>query len=223
MDGREPVDQRDLWEKQHEERAGEHQELEDTPNNFATECAKFIPENASVLEIGAANGKDARYFAKEKGCKVTAIDFSEVSSDHLREASVKDNTSSKVYPVVADAKDLPVKKKEMFDIVYARSALHLNNEDLDKFLNHIKVTLKPGGYLMIEGKPKEDFKISRSREVEENMFEDNDGHLRRAWSEDGIRDIVNRVGFELISINRSTEVWQGNETHFINFIARKHE
>lgn len=55
------------------------------------------------------------------------------------------------------------------------------------------------------------------------MFMDNDGHLRRAWSEEGIEEIVDKLGFKLVSIDRSTETWNGAETHFINFIAKKHE
>lgn len=215
--------QKELWNKQHIERAAEHKELERTPNEFATECAQLIPESGLVLEIGAANGRDARYFTKEKGCKVVAIDFSKVAAGYLQNAAINDGTSSHVYPVIADARNLPIAQTETFDAVYARSSLHLGNEELGKFLDHVAVTLKPGGYLMIEGKPKEDLKISRSKEIEENMYMDHEGHLRRAWSEKGIKDIVEKLGFELISINYSTENWHGVETHFINFIAKKHE
>lgn len=215
--------QKDLWEKQHTERAEEHEELEDTPNEFGKACIQLIPENGAILEIGAANGRDARYFAKERGCKVVAIDFSEVVAGHLQSASAKDGTSSHVYPVVADARNLPIAQKEDFDAVYARSSLHLDNEALDRFLDGVAVVLKPGGYLMIEGKPKEDPKIMRSEEVKANMHMDHDGHLRRAWSEEGIKKIVDRLGFELVSINHSTETWHGLETHFINFVAKKHE
>ena len=215
--------QRELWERQHSERAEEHEELEGTPNKFGRACIRFIPENGTVLEIGAANGRDARYFAKEKGCKVVATDFSEVAAGHLRSAAAKDGTSSHVYPVVADTRGLPIAPEENFDAVYARSSLHLDNEELDRFLDEVAVILKPGGYLMIEGKPKEDPKISRSEEVKTNMHMDHDGHLRRAWSEEGIKEIVDKLGFELVSINRSTETWRGIETHFINFIAKKHE
>ncbi|PIR95934.1 MAG: hypothetical protein COT92_03705 [Candidatus Doudnabacteria bacterium CG10_big_fil_rev_8_21_14_0_10_42_18] len=214
--------QRELWEKQHLERAGEHEELEDTPNEFGKKCIQLIPENGTILEIGAANGRDARYFAKEKGCRVIATDFSEIAAGHLQAAAIKDRTSCHVYPVVADAKNLPITQKEYFDAVYARSSLHLDNEELDKFMEEVATILKSGGYLMIEGKPKEDFKISRSEEVKANMHMDHDGHLRRAWSEEGIKKIVDKLGFQLISINRSTENWHGVETQFINFIAKKY-
>lgn len=141
--------QKELWDKQHIERAQEHEELKDTPNEFGRKCIQLIPENGMVLEIGAANGRDARYFAKERGCKLVATDFSEVAAGHLQAAAVRDNTSSHVYPVVADANNLPIAQKEIFDAVYARSSLHLDNDELDKFLDHVDVVLKPGGYLMI--------------------------------------------------------------------------
>jgi len=59
-------DQRDLWEKQHIQREKEFVELENKPNKFAKKCIEYIPENATVLEIGAANGRDARFFAKKR-------------------------------------------------------------------------------------------------------------------------------------------------------------
>jgi len=56
-------DQQDLWEAQHEKRKEESREIENTPNLFAKRCADLLPENARVVEIGAANGRDSRYFA----------------------------------------------------------------------------------------------------------------------------------------------------------------
>ncbi|OGY50646.1 MAG: hypothetical protein A3J59_01445 [Candidatus Buchananbacteria bacterium RIFCSPHIGHO2_02_FULL_56_16] len=59
-------DQRDLWEAQHENRKVESERLENTPNLFAKQCVDLLPENGIILEAGAANGRDARFFAKEK-------------------------------------------------------------------------------------------------------------------------------------------------------------
>ena len=65
MDNQE-VNQKKLWEKQHIKRADESRQIENKPNLFALRCAQLIPEGGKVLEIGSANGRDARYFAKEK-------------------------------------------------------------------------------------------------------------------------------------------------------------
>ncbi|MCX6702746.1 MAG: class I SAM-dependent methyltransferase [Candidatus Wolfebacteria bacterium] len=195
--------------------------MEDIPNDFALKCAELIPKDGTVLEIGSANGRDARFFAKDKNCKVIAIDFSLNGLNQLKEASVKDNTSDKVYPVVADAKELSVRRKESIDAVYARSALHLSDEELDYFFTHILGLLKKNGYIMIEGKTEDDSKIKRSEKITGNLYKDNDGHIRRAWNESLIRDIIKKYNLRLIEINQSTEFWKNVEDQFINFIAQK--
>lgn len=81
--------------------------------------------------------------------------------------------------------------------------------------------MNKGGVVLIEGKPKEDFKIGRSVEVGKNCYEDADGHIRRAWSEDDIKSLCNSFDLEIIEMGRTTEIWQGKETRFIHFIAKK--
>jgi len=80
--------------------------------------------------------------------------------------------------------------------------------------------LKPEGYLMIEGKSIDDFKISRSKEVSPNLFLDHDGHLRRAWDEQTV-GLFDQYGLKLISSKPTEEIWQDNKTNFINFIVQK--
>ena len=74
---------------------------------------------------------------------------------------------------------------------------------------------------MVEGKPKEDQKIERSIEVDKNCFEDIDGHIRRVWSKDNIKSLCDSFNLKIVEIGRTTEVWQGKETKFIHFIAKK--
>jgi len=219
-------DQKYLWGKQHLQREQEFIELENVPNGFAKKCIGYLPENATVLEVGAANGRDARSFAKEKKCLVYATDFALSALQQLQKARETDKTTGLVHPFSADTKDLPLnaaKLREFFDAVYARSALHLSDEQLDKFLSEVKMMLKPRGFLMVEGKPRDDFKIQRSREVSPNLVCDHDGHLRRLWSEENIKRIIDDMGLKLLCINCAEEEWRGKKTKFINFIAQKYE
>ena len=74
---------------------------------------------------------------------------------------------------------------------------------------------------MIEGKPKEDFKIERSVEVGKNCYEDVDGHVRRVWSEDDIKALCDSFDFEIVEMGRTVETVQEKETKYIHFIAKK--
>lgn len=97
----------------------------------------------------------------------------------------------------------------------------MDDEKIIPFLGYVVSHLNKDGVVMIQGKPKEDFKIGRSMEVGKNCYEDVDGHLRRVWSEDDIKSLCQYLQLEVVEIGRTTEVLLGQETKFIHFIARK--
>ena len=111
--------------------------------------------------------------------------------------------------------------KDTIDVVYARSALHLFDEEIDEFLTTTKILLKTGGYLMVQGKPNENYKIQMSREVNPNLCVNGDGRIRRLWNEENINKLVNKIGFKLVRLERTTEKWRNKDSHFISFIAQK--
>lgn len=126
-------------------------------------------------------------------------------------------------PVVAEASEVPelLGDQEYYDAFYARSALHLNDDKIVSFFQYLISHLNEGGVVLIEGKSKEDFKIGRSVEVDKNCYEDVDGHIRRAWSEDDIKILCDSFGLKIIEMGRTTETIQNKETKFIHFVAKK--
>lgn len=215
------TDQRTYWEQQHCSRATEHRDIEGIPNDFAVYCSKFLPDFGKVIEIGPGNGRDTRYFARQNQCSVHAVDIAQAALTQLCEAAERDGTLHRIIPFVSSAQDLTKENVGMVDAFYARSALHLSEHEWECFLSLMNDCLNPGGFIMIEGKSHADPKIKRSHLIEDNLFCDVDGHLRRAWSEEGMRAFVNKIGYDLRSINHSIENWNGLDTHFINCIAQK--
>lgn len=216
-------DQKVHWDSQHKAREQEFRNLEMIPNVFAKRILQFIPRNGLVLEIGAANGRDARYFAKMKDTDVIANDISIEAIRQLQEASTRDNTTTKLVPFVADVRHIfdTFDIGESLDLFYSRSALHLNNQDLDNFFGQLNKNIKKGGYIAIQGKPLNDFKLIKSRDLGDGTFIEENGHIRRAWSPDSIMEICEKYGYELEFIEETTEEWQGKETNFIGFVAKK--
>ena len=214
-------DQRELWEKQHQDREQEARDFEGVPTDFTRKCVGMFSPDSVVLEIGAANGRDSRFFTKEKNCTVIATDFSLNALRQLQDASRRNGTAHRVFPVIADSKALPLGTQESVDVVYARSSLHLSDEELDRFFQHILTLLKDDGYIMIEGKTEKDEKITKSAEISPHVYKNGEGHIRRAWSETIIREIVQRYKLRLLEMNQTTEVRNNIETQFINFIAQK--
>ena len=183
--------QQEYWDEQHKKREEEHREIENEPNEFAKNCLKYIKHGGKVLEIGVANGRDARYFARENQNKVVGVDISTEAIRQLISVAVADGTIDRILPVVADAREVPelLGDQEYYDAFYSRSALHLDDEEIVPFLKYIASHLNKDGVVMIEGKHKEDIKIEKSLVVGKNCYEAVDGHIRRARSEDNIKSL----------------------------------
>lgn len=217
------INQQEYWNKQHKKREAESLELINVPNEFAKNCLKYIKPGGKVLEIGIANGRDSRYFVKQNKNKIVGVDISTEAIRQLIDAAISDGTISSILPVVAEASEIPelLEDQEFYDAFYSRSALHLDDKKIILFFEYVVSHLNRDGILMVEGKPKEDQKIERSIEVDKNCFEDIDGHIRRVWSEDNIKSLCDSFNLKIVEIGRTTEVWQGKETKFIHFIAKK--
>lgn len=214
-----------FWDNQHLKRKDEHEEIENCPTDFAQKCIKYIKSGGVILEVGPGNGRDARYFARENENLIWATDISKEAITQLRKACsvAGENINNRILPIARDARLVPalLENEANLDAFYARSALHLNNNETFEFLKYIVARLNHNGVIAIEGKPEKNFKIARSHNLRNGLYKDNDGHIRRAWSEEDIRALCDKLGLNLIEINETTEKIQGKETHFINFIAQK--
>ena len=211
------------WDKQHRQRRREHQLLAGIPTEFAKYCLPFIKPGGKVLEIGIANGRDARYFVRENKNIIVGVDISTEAIRQLMRAATADGTINRILPIVANEEDLPkiLKSQERYHAFYARSSLHLDDDKIIPFFGYVVSHLYEKGVIFVQGKPKEDFKITRSAEVSKNCFEDVDGHVRRGWSEEDIKALCYYLGLEIIEIKTTIEVILKEETKFIHFIAKK--
>ena len=215
------TDQRHYWELQHCSRAEEHRQIESVPNSFAVHCAELFTPESRVVEIGPGNGRDARYFVRHKQCTVYAVDIAQNALSQLQAAALCDGTFDNLIPIVSSVQQLTGEMIGSVDAFYARSALHLSEPEWKQFLSLMTNALNPGGDIMIEGKSFTDPKIKRSIKVDENLFSDTDGHLRRAWNKTMMSAFVAQIGYSLIDIRKTTETWGGVKTHFISCIAQK--
>jgi cyclopropane fatty-acyl-phospholipid synthase-like methyltransferase len=217
------INQQEYWDEQYKKREQECLAIEKEPNEFAKNCLQYIKRGGKVLEIGVANGRDARYFVRENKNRIIGVDISTEAIRQLINLAVADGTIDNILPVVADAKEVPelLKDQEYYDAFYSRSALHLDDEKIVPFFEYLISHLNKDGVIMIEGKPKEDFKVERSVEVGKNCYEDVDGHIRRAWSEEDIKSLCDHFDLEIVEMSRTAEILQDKETKFIHFIAKK--
>ena len=218
------IAQRLLWEQQHTQRRQEFQQLAHQPNPFAFKIVQFLPSSAIILELGCANGRDARYFAQTKNCQVIALDFSAQAIRQLIDQSRLQ--LGRIKPLVASIPHLPFTSNRPFiDAIYARSALQLDDTSLFQLFDHLINILKPNGHIFIQGKTPDDPKIRRSWQIADNLFSDpyENGHLRRAWTRSFMEQLASRYNLNILEIAQTTEVWNNgnNPIHFIHLIAAK--
>jgi len=218
--------QKELWNRQHSERGGfggREDILRFDPNESAIQFGELIKNNSTILEIGSSNGRDARYWASE-GHLVFCLDFSEVALIQLRDIAEKQMVSKNIVPILHDinCSDLPI-EGHLFDGFYARSSLHIGDEETMNLINKIDNHLKPEAKILIMGKSLDDEKIQRSEIIDNNLAIDHEenGHLRRIWTPDFIKKMCDSVKWSIMSIEQNTEMINNRVTSFIKLIAEK--
>lgn len=104
---------------------------------------KFIPENASFLDVGCGSGHNLQLARNEKNCIVKGVDAEPGSHGVGRFSKQLENNSIQQ----AFAEDLPFNDKE-FDVVFCSHVLeHVNDEA--KSLQEINRVLKDKGVAII--------------------------------------------------------------------------
>ena len=218
-------DQQKLWDEQHATRGVQYdRDLRFIPNQTAEVFNGLLPQSATILEVGAADGRDARFWATQ-GHTVFALDFSQVALDQMSEIAREQGVRDRVHPILWDvtAGTLPYVGEAQLDGFYARSALHVDDTTMVTLAENITSALKPNGVILIEGKGPNDKKISRSTQLDGNLAIDpeENNHLRRIWTQTFVEEVSDRNGWNIEQLDDIGEVWEGVPASFMRFVARK--
>lgn len=220
------ISQRELWEKQHASRGESHYEgteMRSTPNEAAIILADHLSPASNIMEVGSANGRDARYWA-QKGHHVVALDFSPIAIQQLQSIAREQGVSERINLTEWDVSEGFLPKQDMLmDAFYARSSLQIDDVTMTRLAVSINSILTPSGLIMIEGKAPSDKKIARSRIIEGNLAIDpyENGHLRRVWTKTFTEDLCEKVGWDIVELNHTEQVWEDKPTSFMRVMAKK--
>lgn len=133
----------DAWTNKHKDYAGRG--WIDKPSLFAETVITYFPATGKVLELGAGQGQDTRFFA-EHGYEVVSTDLEQSALDL--------------------SKELPF-ENEAFDVVYAHLSLHYFDDATTKsLLAEIRRVLRPGGMLAFLVNSASDPEASMGVEIE---------------------------------------------------------
>lgn len=219
--------QQALWDAQHAVRGaangleGDH--LVDVPNHSAVLLTELLRPGATIAEVGAANGRDARYWAG-RGHHVHAMDFSSVALEQLTAHAARQGLSDRINPMHFDANAgrLP-EEVGAIDSFYARSALHVDDDTLMNLLTDVDDRLNQGGVVFIEGKGSDDPKISRSVALGNGLAVDpvENGHVRRIWTPESAGRICSAFGWTALALEKIDERWLNTDASFVRLVAMK--
>lgn len=155
---------------------------------FQNSILNYTSPKITLLDIGCGSGFSAEYFSN-KGINVTGIDLSE---EMIRIAKEKHPS---VNFQVADMRTF--KPSTKIDVVYAGySMFHFPQEDFERTLENIKTYLNKKGIfalVMQEGS-------GELYEVE--PFLPTEKIYIKLYTEDELKDILNKHGFEVLEIKR---------------------
>lgn len=99
--------------------------------------------DTKVLDIGAGYGGAARHLARTYGCKVVALNLSEVENERDRQMNEEQGLSHLIEVVDGAFEDLPY-PTDSFDVVWSQDAM-LHSGDRERVLEEVARVIKPGG------------------------------------------------------------------------------
>ncbi|MCF8043275.1 MAG: methyltransferase domain-containing protein [Desulfarculaceae bacterium] len=105
-----------------------------------------IGENTRVLDLGAGFGGAARWLAQNFGCRVTALNLSEVQNQRDRQMNREQGLDHLVEVVDASFEDVP-KPDDSYDIIWSQDAI-LHSPNRTRVMDEVRRVLKPEGQLV---------------------------------------------------------------------------
>lgn len=99
-----------------------------------------------VLDLGSGYGGSARYLAANFGCRITALNLSEVENERNREITRAHKLDGLIDVVDGSFEEVPA-ENSTFDIVWSQDAI-LHSGDRRRVIREAARVLKPGGVLI---------------------------------------------------------------------------
>jgi 2-polyprenyl-3-methyl-5-hydroxy-6-metoxy-1,4-benzoquinol methylase len=119
--------------------------LGEPAKEFVAFFDQYEKQNASVLDVGCGQGRDALFIAR-RGHRVTGVDISETGIAQLLEDARREGLQ--VEGRVADLRDYD--PQEAYDVVVIDRTLHMLAPDTRlKLLQRLIQATRDGGYLLI--------------------------------------------------------------------------
>jgi ubiquinone/menaquinone biosynthesis C-methylase UbiE len=193
----------------------------DNPNIFAEEIIKYIKEGSRILDLGAGQGQDTRYFAS-KGFEVVSTDISD-SALEVNRSKLTDDIKDKVIVQRLNIEErFPFNNSE-FNVVYAHLSLHyFTLQKTKEIFGEIARVLKDDGMLVMLNNSITDPEYGQGKLIETDYYFIKDKN-KRFFSTASLQELV-KPYFSVVLLDAQGETYKDAEKgvhNLIRFIGRK--
>ncbi len=208
------MDNKLYWTNKHKKYSTE--DWINKPTIFAQFSIKYFPMTGSLLDLGAGQGQDSRFFA-EKGYIVTATEYSETAID----LATNQKPELKVKYVTHNLEDILPFDDQTFDIVYSHLSIQFfDNETTEKIFTEINRVIKKDGILALMVNTKDDPQLKTSKFLYDDLYEAQDGLIKRFYSEESLVKFTSNK-FETILLDSKGETYKDKIKTLVRFIGKK--
>lgn len=186
------------------------------PTFFAQFAINYFPKSGKLLDLGAGQGQDSRFFA-DRGYSITGTDYSETAIELA--SNVK--SESKIEYLVHDLKDKLPFNNEVFDVVYSHLSIQFFDDEVtESIFSEIYRVLKKGGILAIMVNTKDDPQVAVSKSLRGDLYEAPDGLVKRFYTTQSLANFVSNK-FQTILLDSEGETYKDETKTLIRYIGKK--
>ena len=145
-----------------------------------------------VLELGAGQGRDALYLARQ-GFSVHATDFSEAALNQLRLDAQREGLDDRVTAALHDVRDPLPPADATVNAVYANVLMNMafSRAELRSLVNEIHRVLRPGGLFVYTVWSTADQRFGNCTEIGDGLYA-KDGFAGRFFDLDLVHELAER-------------------------------
>jgi SAM-dependent methyltransferase len=206
------------WSNKHDKY--EAQDWINKPSLFAETAVTYFPAGGKVLELGAGQGQDSRFFA-QNGFSVVSTDLEDAALEK-NQAKLPAELKSKITIQKLDLRDELPFADGTFDVVYAHLSLqYFTRDSTQRLINEILRVLKPEGILAFLVNSTSDPEYGTGEQIEPDYYVIH-GIAKRFFSVDSTRTLTQHMNIFLLDNHGETYKDNAAGVHnLIRFIGAK--
>lgn len=208
----------DIWSNLHKNY--KTQDWIDKPSIFAETAISYFPASGKILDLGAGQGQDSRFFAGQ-GYQVVSTDIEDTALEQNK-AKLSAELKQKVAIKKIDLRNKLPFDYATFDVVYAHLSLHYFDYDTtSRLFDEIRRILKPGGILAFLANSTDDPEYNSGVKLEDDYFQIGQA-AKRYFSIDAARGFAGRFDARLLDNQGETYKDRAKGIHgLIRFVGNR--